>query len=138
MSKVNGSRRDFIRTTAYVAPAILTLTATPAFAGTGSALPSQKPTKPAKGNDDFGNGVDQPRGNPPVDAGPGTTPGNSGGRGGAGNGGVEPQPGGNPPINSGPGTSPGNSGGRGRGPSVDDGPRTSRGNGGGVGRSGGR
>ena len=81
------------------------------------------PTKP-KGNNGVGNGIDpQPPGNPPVNDGPGTGPGNPGNKGGAnrdltkgnngvGNG-VDPQPPGNPPINDDPGTpgDPGNKGG---------------------------
>ncbi|MBW8864011.1 MAG: FecR domain-containing protein [Verrucomicrobia bacterium] len=42
------------------------------------------PTKPGKGNNGVGNGVDpQPPGNPPVNDGPGTSPGNPGNKGGA-------------------------------------------------------
>ena len=121
MSRGNGSRRDFIRTTAYVAPAILTLTASPAFAGTGSVRPSDKPTSSPNGNNGVPSGVDQqPRGNPPINDGPVTTsPGNSGNRGGGPQNGtgndVDPQPRGNPPINDGGGTSPGNQGNRGGG-----------------------
>ena len=36
MSEHNNSRRDFLKKTAYVAPVILTLSATPAFARPGS------------------------------------------------------------------------------------------------------
>jgi hypothetical protein len=35
----NPSRRDFLKKTAYVAPVVLTLSATPALAGTGSYCP---------------------------------------------------------------------------------------------------
>jgi hypothetical protein len=75
------SRRDFIKTgTLYVAPAILTLQARPAFAQQGS------PANQRKGNNGIGNGVDgQPPGNPPVNDGPGTSPGNPGNRGGGPN-----------------------------------------------------
>jgi hypothetical protein len=63
------SRRSFVKKTAYVAPAILTLKAVPAFASQGSE----------KGNNGVGNGLDpQPPGNPPVNDGPGTGPGNPG------------------------------------------------------------
>jgi hypothetical protein len=83
----HGSRRDFIRTTAYVAPAILTLKAAPSFAQTGSGRLTPAETTPKdpkpKGNNGVGNGVDpQPPGNPPVNDGPGTGPGNPGNRGG--------------------------------------------------------
>ena len=37
MNKPEESRRDFVKKTMYVAPAIVTLSATPAFAKTGSA-----------------------------------------------------------------------------------------------------
>ncbi|MBI4862082.1 MAG: hypothetical protein HY815_17770 [Candidatus Riflebacteria bacterium] len=86
------------------------------------------------GNNGVGNGSDpQPPGNPPVNDGAGTgpgNPGNSGGNGGnSGNGGnggngkdngnngvgngSDPQPPGNPPVNDGAGTSPGNPGNKG-------------------------
>ena len=65
------SRRSFLKTTAYVAPLILSLKAESAFASYGSS----------KGNNGVGNGVDpQPPGNPPVNDGPGTGPGNPGNR----------------------------------------------------------
>jgi hypothetical protein len=63
------SKREFLKTTAYVVPCILTLKAIPAFAGSGSG----------RGNNGLGNGEDpQPWGNPPVNDGPGTSPGNPG------------------------------------------------------------
>jgi len=66
------TRRSFIKTAAYVAPAILTLKAAPAFAGVGSQVVP-------KGNNGVGNGIDgQPPGNPPINDGPGTGPGNPG------------------------------------------------------------
>jgi hypothetical protein len=37
MSKLDGSKRKFIKTAAYVAPAIITLKAIPSFASSGSA-----------------------------------------------------------------------------------------------------
>jgi len=82
-----------------------------------------------KGNNGLGNGQDpQPPGNPPVNDGPGTEPGDPGnrpdhsykddcdfervkGNNGVGNG-QDPQPPGNPPVNDGPDTSPGNPGNR--------------------------
>ena len=82
MSEANSSRRDFIRTTAYVAPAILTLKATPAFAQTGSLRLQGSGRGNGVGNNGVGNHIDpQPRGNPPVNDGPGTNPGNPGNRG---------------------------------------------------------
>ena len=62
------TRRTFIRTATYVAPAILTLKAAPALASRGSNC-----------NNGVGNGVDcQPPGNPPMNDGPGSFPGNPG------------------------------------------------------------
>jgi len=70
------TRRTFVKTVAYVAPAVLTLTATPARADHGSQdLNLQKP----KGNNGLGNGIDgQPPGDPKVNDGEGTSPGNPG------------------------------------------------------------
>jgi hypothetical protein len=71
------SRRSFLKTTAYVAPLILSLKAESAFASYGSGSSAKGP----KGNNGVGNGVDpQPPGNPPVNDGPGTGPGNPGNR----------------------------------------------------------
>ena len=71
------NRRDFIKKTAYAVPLILSLKAMPAFAGAGSGEPRWK------GNNGVGNGDDpQPRGNPRINDGPGTGPGNPGNRGG--------------------------------------------------------
>jgi hypothetical protein len=68
------SRRSFLKTTAYVAPLILSLKAESAFASYGSG-------SSVKANNGVGNGVDpQPPGNPPVNDGPGTGPGNPGRR----------------------------------------------------------
>ena len=68
MTEHNSSKRKFIKTALYVAPAILTLKAIPSFASSGS-----------QGNNGVGNGLDpQPRGNPPYNDGPGTSPGNPG------------------------------------------------------------
>jgi len=78
MLEHNPNRRDFIKKTAYAVPTILTLKAMPAFAGAGSGEPRWE------GNNGVGNGYDfQPRGNPPVNDGPGTGPGNPGNRGGS-------------------------------------------------------
>jgi hypothetical protein len=69
------SRRTILKTAAYVTPAILTLRALPAFASHGSGWS-------AKGNNGVGNGEDpQPPGNPPINDGPGTGPGNPGAQG---------------------------------------------------------
>ena len=71
--KNNESRRSFIKKAAYIGPAILTLKALPAFASQGSCRP--------RGNNGVGNGFDpQPPGNPPINDGPGTYPGNPGNR----------------------------------------------------------
>jgi len=68
----NQSKRDFLKKSAYVVPAILTLKAIPAFAGSGSG-------RPEHGNNGVGNGQDpQPPGNPPWNDGAGTSPGNPG------------------------------------------------------------
>lgn len=72
------SKRKFVKTVGYVAPAILTLKAVPAFAATGSVR---------RGNDGVGNGLDPqppspsftpPQSNP--NDGPGTYPGAPGRR----------------------------------------------------------
>lgn len=74
MSDDQTNRRDFIKKTAYMVPAILTLKAMPAFANFGSG-------NNGSGNNGVGNGPDlQPPGNPPVNDGPGTGPGNPGNR----------------------------------------------------------
>lgn len=66
------SKRDFLKKSAYVVPAILTLKAIPAFAGSGSG-------RPEHGNNGVGNGLDpQPPGNPPWNDSEGTGPGNPG------------------------------------------------------------
>jgi hypothetical protein len=70
----NQSRRDFVRTVAYVSPVVMTLQATPALASNGSVKEEK-----VKGNNGVGNGEDpQPPGNPPINDGPGTGPGNPG------------------------------------------------------------
>jgi hypothetical protein len=73
--KDDQSRRAFLKTAAYVAPLILSLKAEPAFASYGSG-------NGVKGNNGVGNGWDpQPPGNPPINDGPGSWPGNPGNRG---------------------------------------------------------
>ena len=68
------SRRSCLKTAAYVTPLILSLKAEPAFASNGSG-------GVAHGNNGVGNGLDpQPPGNPPINDGPGTGPGNPGRR----------------------------------------------------------
>src|SRR5687767_7254810 len=63
-------RRSFLKASTYVAPAILTLHVAPVFASFGS-----------QGNNGVGNGFDpQPRGNPLINDGWGTGPGNPGNR----------------------------------------------------------
>ncbi|WP_157271861.1 hypothetical protein [Azohydromonas aeria] len=55
MSLSNGSRREFVKRGAYVAPAVLTLAAAPEFAKAGSVKPGPgggKPDKPGKGPPD--------------------------------------------------------------------------------------
>jgi hypothetical protein len=70
------TRRSFLKVATYVAPAILTLKAAPALASPGSNC-----------NNGPGNGVDcQPPGNPPINDGPGSWPGNPGNRRGRGRG----------------------------------------------------
>jgi hypothetical protein len=68
------SRRSFLKTAAYVAPLILSLKTESAFASHGSGTS-------VRGNNGVGNGWDpQPPGNPPVNDGSGTGPGNPGRR----------------------------------------------------------
>jgi hypothetical protein len=75
MTENQQSKREFLKTAAYVVPCILTLKAVPAFAGSGSGR--------VQGNNGVGNGEDpQPPGNPPVNDGPWSSPGNPGNRGG--------------------------------------------------------
>lgn len=75
MSTHNVSRRKFIKAAGYVAPAIVTLKAIPSYASSGSGY-----SRP-HGNNGVGNGYDpQPRGNPKVNDGYGTSRGNPGNR----------------------------------------------------------
>lgn len=76
------SRREFLKKAAYIAPAVLTLSAIPSFAGAGSW------NQQRRGNDGVGNGLDPQPGQPwtppqtnPND-GPGTSPGSPGSSGG--------------------------------------------------------
>jgi hypothetical protein len=70
-SESNESRRSFIKKAAYIAPVVLTMKALPSFASQGSVR--------RKGNNGVGNGLDpQPPGNPPINDGLGTSPGNPG------------------------------------------------------------
>lgn len=48
MSSHDKSKRKFIKTAAYVAPAILTLKAMPAYAGTGSGAAGERGSGPAR------------------------------------------------------------------------------------------
>jgi len=83
------SRRSFITKGIYVVPLVLSLKAEPAFASYGSGKPvdekgnnehhNNEQGNNEKGNNGLGNGIDpQPPGNPPVNGGPGTSPGQSG------------------------------------------------------------
>lgn len=56
MSKINNDRRSFIKKAAYVAPAIVTMTAIPSFASAGSAWNGDH----RRGNEGVGNGYDAP------------------------------------------------------------------------------
>lgn len=77
MTELNSSKRKFLKTAVYVAPAILTLKAIPSFASSGSG-------RGDNGNNGVGNGYDtQPPGNPRPNDGAGTYPGNPGNGGGA-------------------------------------------------------
>ena len=77
MMENNRSRRDFIKKLAYMPPAIASLTVLPAFQASGSGWGNRRPN----GNNGVGNGFDpQPPGNPRINDGPGTGPGNPGNR----------------------------------------------------------
>jgi hypothetical protein len=60
MTVPNSSRRNFVKRGAYVAPAILTLSAAPAFAKSGSAKPEPPKGGPGKGRDKDRPGKDRP------------------------------------------------------------------------------
>jgi hypothetical protein len=80
MTDGQASKRELLKKAAYVAPAILTLKVVPSFASSGSGLADREGEEfKTKGNNGVGNGEDpQPPGNPPVNDGPGTSPGNPG------------------------------------------------------------
>ena len=80
MTDEQTSRRDLLQKAAYVTPALLTLTVLPSFASNGSGLAEKEGENfKTKGNNGVGNGLDpQPPGIPPVNDGPGTSPGNPG------------------------------------------------------------
>jgi hypothetical protein len=81
MPDEQASRRDVLKKAAYITPAVLTLKAIPSFASNGSGLAAQERGEKdkEKGNNGVGNGLDsQPPGNPKVNDGPGTGPGNPG------------------------------------------------------------
>jgi hypothetical protein len=62
------SRRNFLKKGAYLAPVVLSFSVRPSFA-----------RNTYKGNNGVGNGEDpQPPGDPPINDGPGTGPGNPG------------------------------------------------------------
>ena len=128
MTDEQTSKRELLKKAVYIAPAILTLKAVPSYAQSGSGRNARVAET---GNNGVGNGPDF---QPPVNNGPGTSPGNprnrqsqswSGqtpheregkfkeikekGNNGVGNG-PDPQPPGNPKNNDGLGTSPGNPG----------------------------
>ena len=86
MSDEHASRRELLKKAAYVTPAILTLKAVPAYAQSGSGANALRRGNTgngqgngSQGNNGVGNGIDpQPPGNPKVNDGPGTSPGNPG------------------------------------------------------------
>ena len=83
MTELNSSKRKFLKTAAYVAPAILTLKAIPSFASSGSGR-GDNGNSGGNGNNGVGNGYDpQPPGNPPTNDAAGTSLGNPGNSGGA-------------------------------------------------------
>jgi hypothetical protein len=130
MTDEQNSKRELLKKAVYIASAILTLKAAPAYAQSGSGRTARRGET---GNNGVGNGPDFDF-QPPVNDGPRTSPANprnrqsqswSGqtpqeregkfkeikekGNNGLGNG-IDPQPPGNPKVNDGPGTSPGNPG----------------------------
>jgi len=80
MTDEQASKRELLKKAAYIAPVILTLKAVPSYAQSGSAQAAQaRGNDKEKGNNGVGNGPDpQPPGNPKVNDGPGTGPGNPG------------------------------------------------------------
>jgi len=74
------TKRELLKRAAYIAPAIFTLKAVSSFASSGSGQTElERKNDKRKGNNGVGNGLDpQPPGNPRVNDGPGTGPGNPG------------------------------------------------------------
>jgi len=74
------TKRELLKKAAYIAPAILTLKAVASFASNGSGQAElDRKNEKRKGNNGVGNGWDpQPPGNPRINDGPGTGPGNPG------------------------------------------------------------
>ena len=74
------TKRELLKKAAYIAPAILTLKAVTSFASSGSGQAElDRKNEKRKGNNGVGNGWDpQPPGNPRINDGPGTGPGNPG------------------------------------------------------------
>jgi hypothetical protein len=78
------TRRSFLRKGVYVAPIVLSVAVRPAFAQRPYSVGKKEKEK---GNNGVGNGLDpQPPGNPPVNDGAGTSPGNPGNKKGKGKG----------------------------------------------------
>ena len=80
MTDGQASKRELLKKAAYIAPAILNLKVVPSFASSGSGITEQaREQDREKGNNGVGNGFDpQPPGNPPINDGLGTSPGNPG------------------------------------------------------------
>ena len=80
MTEEQITKRELLKKAAYIAPAILTLNAVLSFASSGSGQAElEGKNEKRKGNNGVGNGLDpQPPGNPRVNDGPGTGPGNPG------------------------------------------------------------
>ncbi|HEU0007384.1 MAG TPA: hypothetical protein VFS12_15480 [Terriglobia bacterium] len=80
MTEKQISKRELLKKSVYVAPAILTLKAASSFASSGSGRHElEEKNNKRKGNNGVGNGLDpQPPGDPRVNDGPGTGPGNPG------------------------------------------------------------
>jgi hypothetical protein len=81
MTNEQTSKRELLKKAAYIAPSIVSLKAVASFASNGSGQTDQEREGKfkEKGNNGVGNGIDpQPPGNPRVNDGPGTSPGNPG------------------------------------------------------------
>ena len=50
VSDTRTTKREFLKKTAYMAPAVLTLAAAPSFASAGSSAHGKKPKKPKNNN----------------------------------------------------------------------------------------